>query len=255
MLNPNEILKQIPDIIQIFDQLGNEIYNNKPGIIAELTAVKPDVFNDFSGNYYLLKEMSETIDGKVCQIRHYQEITSLYHKINELKIDAVTNLPNRMVVNRKLETLTENCCLALIDIDHFKNVNDTNGHQYGDYILRQLSSSLRSSIHGRDFIGRYGGEEFLIILKNDNLEFCLSRFNQLRKQTETAFQDEKTKITISIGVSKYEIGDNIVSKIAEADNCLYYVKTNGRNNVAYFDKENTCLSLYEESQYQKTKKQ
>ena len=125
---------------------------------------------------------------------------------------------------------------VMIDIDYFKRVNDTYGHQTGDDVLRELGKLLTSSLRKGDIIGRYGGEEFGIVLPETSEENALILCERLRKYVETQpiFTDNgPVSITVSIGLAAKEPGRQITSTemIKWADDALYQAKQNGRNKV------------------------
>ncbi len=126
--------------------------------------------------------------------------------------------------------------LIIIDIDLFKNFNDTYGHQAGDAVLRQVAQTLKRNSRTTDYVCRYGGEEMSIILPNTSAEEALFNANRLNKAVaEGDFQvnsNETSKVTISVGVSTYpDNGETSEALIEYADKCLYYAKEHGRNQV------------------------
>ena len=121
----------------------------------------------------------------------------------------------------------------LLDIDHFKNVNDTYGHLAGDEALRQVAYQLRDHIRHPDMAGRYGGEEFLILLPNSDSNAAAEQASRLCKQVrETIIQveDHTLNITISIGIAQFRNGeDTWETLLNRADNAMYEAKNNGRD--------------------------
>jgi len=130
--------------------------------------------------------------------------------------------------------------LVILDIDHFKKVNDTYGHVVGDEVIRHLSSLIRDHVRETDFSGRYGGEEFVLLLADTPLENAYVFAERLRKEVEESlvkYNDIDLKYTISIGVA--EIEPSIKSSEAWfkcADSALYHAKENGRNKVSMHPK-------------------
>jgi diguanylate cyclase len=127
--------------------------------------------------------------------------------------------------------------LLLCDIDHFKNFNDTWGHQTGDQVLRLVAHCLSENVKGRDTAARYGGEEFAVLLRGTGLEAATMVANQIRTTVETKKLVKKSTgdilgaITISIGVAQFAPGETAESAIRRADSCLYGAKHSGRNLV------------------------
>jgi len=128
--------------------------------------------------------------------------------------------------------------LMMVDIDHFKSVNDTYGHQAGDYILQGLSSMMKELFRQSDYACRYGGEEFTIILTDTDRDRGISSAERLRKTMEEKvfkFAEHEIKVTISIGLSGYEDGMHKQVMIEKADKALYKAKRDGRNQVIIAD--------------------
>ncbi len=156
------------------------------------------------------------------------------------QIDALTFLVNRRMIVRELqsevlraERYNNPLSISVVDIDHFKNVNDTYGHLVGDEALRQVAYQLRDHIRHPDMAGRYGGEEFLILLPNSDSKAAAEQASRLCKQVrETAIQveDHALNITISIGIAQFRNGeDTWETLLNRADNAMYEAKNNGRD--------------------------
>lgn len=125
--------------------------------------------------------------------------------------------------------------LAMIDIDHFKLVNDRFGHLYGDEILIHLSQTIRSSFREEDLQFRFGGEEFVVLLAAENDKSCAEILERFRKNVEGYNFPNVDGITISIGVTEFRRGTFHVTSIDHADQALYYSKENGRNKITFFE--------------------
>jgi diguanylate cyclase (GGDEF)-like protein len=157
--------------------------------------------------------------------------------------DALTGLWNRGVVMELLpgevaRAHRERKCTAILlcDIDHFKKVNDTYGHPVGDEVLREIARRLQGSVRSYDFVGRYGGEEFLIILNNCEPTSALARADQMREaiaKLEVMTNAGPLRITMSVGVLRsVDWGSARVSEyLNEVDAALYAAKAAGRNCV------------------------
>ena len=156
--------------------------------------------------------------------------------------DALTDILSRRAVLEQAEAerlrtkrYRRELSLLMIDIDHFKQVNDTHGHITGDIVLREVAQNLKHQIRRSDFIGRYGGEEFLIILPETGLNRALTLAEKLRKRIEgltiPADGDILKGVTVSVGVSTYDNDSTIDEFINRSDKWLYAAKENGRNQV------------------------
>lgn len=121
--------------------------------------------------------------------------------------------------------------LGMIDIDHFKAVNDNFGHLIGDEVLLLLSRLMRSSFRFHDRLYRFGGEEFVVLMRCDNPTDALRAFERLRQNTLAYAFPQVGHITVSIGFSELKAGDSPSSAIERADKAVYWAKTHGRNQV------------------------
>ena len=124
--------------------------------------------------------------------------------------------------------------LCFLDIDHFKMVNDTYGHEAGDVILANIGKILNKYVRQTDFVGRYGGEEFLIILPNINLEQAFYFSNKIRGIIESykfIYKGERIKITVSCGLSQRSKQSSLKDAVEAADKMVYKAKESGRNKV------------------------
>ena len=122
----------------------------------------------------------------------------------------------------------------MLDIDHFKLVNDTYGHQTGDQVLKDVTRTCLSALRTTDIMGRYGGEEFLIVLPETDKGSSMFTAERIRKVIENKFKDSDLKVTISIGCTLYKNEDTKMKElIYRADQALYQSKKTGRNKVSF----------------------
>jgi diguanylate cyclase (GGDEF)-like protein/PAS domain S-box-containing protein len=163
--------------------------------------------------------------------------------INRATHDSLTGLWNRTELAKALEKEAARAgrysrpfSLLMLDIDHFKLVNDDCGHQVGDRVLIELAEILEEATRAADFVGRFGGEEFLLILPELNHEKALGLAERIRKQVEShtiITQDQVIKITVSIGVSTFpKHGNDVDALVKASDDAMYKAKASGRNQVA-----------------------
>lgn len=165
----------------------------------------------------------------------------LQEKLTQAMTDALTNLPNRAAYQDTILPLCQamsqskqSICLAVCDIDHFKQINDTWGHLAGDKVLRLVPRQIRPALAKEDMAFRYGGEEFVIIFPRTNLEQASKRAETIRQEVEkTPFNvnGEPVSITISIGLAELHPGENHESLFSRADKQLYLAKEAGRNRI------------------------
>lgn len=157
--------------------------------------------------------------------------------------DALTFLPNRRQMIRDLqrEVIFSDrygtpLTISMIDIDHFKNINDTFGHPVGDEVLQRLAEELRQRIRQPDTIGRYGGEEFLVILPHSMLQAAIQQAERLCKHVRLLLikpGEAEISLTISIGIAQYKLQkEDWQTFLSRADAALYQAKNNGRDQWA-----------------------
>jgi len=127
----------------------------------------------------------------------------------------------------------EDGVVVVLDIDDFKKVNDTYGHQAGDDVLKEFASLIQSSVRGDDLLARWGGEEFLLLLKHTNLENALKKVESLRERVEEHTFSHIGHMTSSFGVAWKEADDDIHSLLQRADKALYEAKNAGKNCVQF----------------------
>jgi diguanylate cyclase (GGDEF)-like protein len=168
------------------------------------------------------------------------ERTSEIHKM--ALTDSLTGLPNRRAIVERVEREFQRArlqglglCLAIVDLDHFKRINDTFGHQAGDDVLREAAARLSSAIRMVDAVGRYGGEEFLVVFESMPRQIQHERCELLRQALcaePVGLKESFLTVTCSIGVAcSRPQHDSITELLARADEALYVAKKNGRNRV------------------------
>jgi len=172
------------------------------------------------------------------------EVRAILAQAHELaNTDVLTFLPNRRKI---LSTLQEEVIrsdrygtplsVSILDLDHFKNVNDTYGHTAGDQVLRSVAARLRTQIRHPDTIGRYGGEEFLIVLPNSEMQAAVeqaSRLCQAIRKLRIDVNEHIASVTISVGVAQFKVGQETWEELLHrADEALYRAKEQGRNRWA-----------------------
>ncbi|WP_181703713.1 GGDEF domain-containing protein [Chthonobacter albigriseus] len=158
--------------------------------------------------------------------------------------DELTTLANRKHFDQSIERAVVNAeeandsfSLLITDIDHFKNFNDTFGHQTGDQVLRLVGLAVKQNVKGQDIACRYGGEEFAIILPRTTLDHARTVADHIRvavmskELVKRSTGENLGYITISVGVSTWQAGDTVQSVIERADSALYLAKRTGRNRV------------------------
>jgi two-component system, cell cycle response regulator len=190
-------------------------------------------------------EMTARVRTQIRRKRYQEALRSNYQKSISMAVtDSLTGLYNRHYLNTHLtnmvqEALKNNKPLAfmIMDMDHFKEVNDTHGHDAGDLILKQLSGIIINTVRSSDLAARFGGEEFVVLMPETDAQAAMATASRLREQVETTplkinAQGETISKTISIGVATLRPqGDTVEDLMKRADTMLYEAKNGGRNQV------------------------
>ena len=161
--------------------------------------------------------------------------------LREVSTDPLTSLPNRRGIRTMLDTLAGRCddfhepfCVAMCDIDFFKKVNDTYGHDGGDMVLTTVSSLIQDFMKDKGSVGRMGGEEFLVAFNNCELPEAVKQLELLRQAIEnldTPYRGQTIKVTMTFGAVDYRPSEGVHDAITRADERLCFGKNNGRNRV------------------------
>lgn len=159
---------------------------------------------------------------------------------NEVNTDFLTGLFNRhyMLDIFKNEKSYNDSFIVMLDIDFFKKINDIYGHLAGDYVLKTVAEIMSSHFRDQDYISRWGGEEFLLYIKNIKSFDLNNKLNDLKQKIANNafdFDNNNINITVTFGVKKIDQSISINKNIAYADVALYYGKDNGRNQIVYYD--------------------
>ncbi|GIX40725.1 MAG: GGDEF domain-containing protein [Leptospiraceae bacterium] len=180
------------------------------------------------------------------KIVSFYDITLQEKQKEELKklatIDFLTGIYNRHHFHTILQFQFEKqirypqlkpFAILMMDLDHFKEINDKHGHLIGDEVLKEFAHLVKNNIRKSDFFARWGGEEFIILVPETNREKALQLGEKIRSLVENHFKNnyKLPKVTVSIGISIYSSNDTIHSLIERADQALYMAKRNGRNRV------------------------
>ncbi|GAA5648437.1 sensor domain-containing diguanylate cyclase [Vibrio proteolyticus] len=233
--------KRLESMLKIVDRVGQERrwegevefdINDQPGPVTAIMRVQAVLSENGKISYYItsLVDISDrkALEFQLRELSEKDELTKLWNRRkfeNELKRHAlmVERYPERNRV-----------CLALIDIDHFKRINDHKGHDEGDRVIRAVAEVMTDTLRQTDFIARIGGEEFAVIMPHTTLEEAESALNRLRIAVEL---DARINTTISAGFTDLTHDNTRCYKWADV--ALYDAKASGRNQVAY------CLSSEE----------
>lgn len=169
---------------------------------------------------------------------HNRRLTQINAKLQKLShSDQLTGIANRHSLHQRLavemqnEQLKQGFSLMLIDVDHFKQINDAFGHDVGDRIIQEIAHLLVAMVRQNDLVGRWGGEEFLVICSQTTEQGATQLAEQIRLQILQHTFSIATPITVSVGISGYIAGESIDACIKRADDALYKAKHQGRNQT------------------------
>jgi len=187
----------------------------------------------------ILKRYKKNIIAEVSKAKALEERKKLYKKLAHT--DSLTQIHNRhsimALLREQLQRLelegNTSLCVIMFDIDYFKDVNDSYGHDVGDQVLQKLSTTVKQSLRQEDSFGRYGGEEFLILLPNTLLETAKEIAQRIRISIQNTPFENANSITISLGVIEVFSDENETQLLKRVDKLLYNSKQNGRNQVSY----------------------
>lgn len=171
-----------------------------------------------------------------------EELSHALEQVRNMAIrDELTGLFNRrhiLDILQQQKAIAESgdytFCVCYLDLDHFKKINDSFGHGVGDGVLRRFGAGLDQALRDADYTGRFGGEEFVLVLSNTDLNEAQNVCERLRQQVErTSYSDLNAAltVTVSIGIAEYEKLEPIDEVLSRADACLYKAKKSGRNRV------------------------
>ena len=213
------------------DVVGNENYGHLHEFIGRIISLDISLTNEC----YHHTEVSE-LEQSVEILRNMESTLR-----KRASVDALTKLLNRGETDNSLkqgmELVKQNknhMCIIMADLDKFKNVNDTHGHVVGDHVLQDVAKRLQAAVRGFDIVGRYGGEEFVVILNNTSYKTAQQVAERIREKIKSSPINVNgliINITISQGVTEAKPFDTIESLISRADDALYQAKEDGRDCV------------------------
>lgn len=217
--------------------------------LYECALIQMSVRGEYEKELLLAKRNAEKINRETVQayekLQHLmseveskqQQLIDLNSKLQQLSVtDSLTGLKNRRYLEEQLHDFLlqakngRKVALLILDIDYFKQVNDTYGHQIGDTVLQELAWHLETEVGASGIVARLGGEEFVVVLPDSGIEEGLAMGDSLCKHIEAA-DWVHVPVTVSIGVAVYALGDEVGSLLSRADGFLYKAKANGRNCV------------------------
>jgi diguanylate cyclase (GGDEF)-like protein len=159
------------------------------------------------------------------------------------RIDPLTGLSNRRDMLEKINYEREKilrskkpCCFILSDIDNFKKVNDTYGHDFGDYVLTQVGGILKDGVRNQDHVCRWGGEEFLLVLPETDMTggvVVSQKIQKVLREYQLVLGSVEAKVSLTFGVTLYDPFNEVDETVKRADELLYIGKKNGKDRIEY----------------------
>ena len=214
--------------------------------VQDLNSTNGTYVNDeLISDYQLRRGDQVKVGDTIFKFLSGSDMEAQYHEtIYKMTIvDGLTGVNNKRFLLETLEREIPRArrherplTLVMMDIDHFKNINDTYGHLAGDYVLKEQAQLVKSRLRPDDVLGRYGGEEFAILLPETALEGGVAIAEELRSMIQDhafSFEQEKIQVTMSMGLAQLEDGWDVPSFIKQADERLYAAKREGRNRVCF----------------------
>lgn len=221
--------------INIKDEKNFEVAHSK------LIKVAENLENETKKLNLSLTAKEDEIKNLSGRVHELEEALQLANK--ESRSDFLTKLNNKRALDENLQYVDEeynrykkDFSVIFIDIDHFKNINDTYGHDAGDSVLRAFASILKRTARKVDVVGRWGGEEFLVILPSTNKSGATNFAEKFRERLSSAkfmYKNQRMEITASFGVASRKESANLADLIKEADKRLYTAKETGRDRVVF----------------------
>ncbi|OYP35126.1 hypothetical protein CG709_06170, partial [Lachnotalea glycerini] len=210
------------------------------GVLNFIVSLSILSVQSFMENFiYLITAVEAVIFTSVIMSEIKSEKLNIQELELEAKTDKLTGLYNRNYFDKVIlpqvyeyEQDRKNISLFMLDIDHFKNINDTLGHNVGDILLSELANIITSSVRKQDCIIRWGGEEFIIVMFETNIYDAAVLAEKTREIIENYDFEYVKHITVSIGVTEKCISDTNESCVKKADEAMYRAKSDGRNRMA-----------------------
>ncbi len=209
----------------------------------ELSHLVQGLTEDTRRMHASVQHLSTDLKSSHAEIEHLRREVEIMKSV--AMNDALTGVLNRRGFEEGVEEhfaapvppLHKGYCLLMLDVDHFKKINDGYGHLFGDKVLTAIAATLKSKVQGQDLVGRLGGEEFAILLMNTNLDGAFVVAEHIRKAVEQGkirrldINQEIGGITLSIGVTARKGQEDLYDLLARADKALYRAKEQGRNRI------------------------
>lgn len=274
---PEFNLTSINTIFIIKELNGNtiRISRNVPESFFHMEPVTDEILYDKEKNVYWNKKSDIIYDSRIKRKFFQEEYINITESLlekrkleNKLLLDALTQIPNITAVQQKEFEMIKNnksYVIAMCDINDFKTINDTQGHQMGDKILIDVAQKLNDSIRANeDIVARVGGDEFLFIFETENVETILEKLITVKKAVKDYGENMGFPVSISIGAALLPKNDDKLIRTKDeikiikekADKALYHIKNNAKStdNIGYYYPDTNEIGIYSLSDNKEKKK-
>jgi diguanylate cyclase len=243
-------------LVESTSEASREAHNFGSSLLSHGKALKEDLtpseflnlVTSLAGDAGKMRGSVQSLESQLEESK--QEVEKLNQEIESARVEALTD-PLTGVLNRRgfeikaqpyfsqPASSQQEFCLLMVDIDHFKKINDKYGHLFGDKVICAIANTLKSKVKGQDAIARMGGEEFAILLPETNMAGAFAVAEHIRQAVENGkirnnSNDPIGGISISIGITSRAKGGNLLELLDQADKALYISKNGGRNRTSIF---------------------
>jgi len=237
-----DVMREMSDLETTADS-ATDINQLKDTVKSQLGNIRQviDHYQQTDQAQQFLAEQLQTLGAKIktMEVEAEKNRTTLEAHRQKALHDPLTELPNREAYNERASAEVQRwqrygrpLTIAIFDIDHFKNINDTYGHQAGDRVIKVIGRSVAKRLREVDFFCRYGGEEFVALMPETDSATALAVLEKVRDAIANAafnYKDQPMAITLSVGLTEFRTNDSLESAFERADQALYTAKSDGRN--------------------------
>jgi diguanylate cyclase (GGDEF)-like protein len=248
----NNLSNEVNDIENSFDLIDEDVVKFKRVIKKKVKEITGNIKDKIEKDLVQTKEISSELQVLKDKVEKANEEVEQYkEKAKTLEVEANTDpligIPNRRAIDSKLkdehqrfERYGRPCSVLVCDLDYFKEINDKYGHVTGDNVLKKVAYIIKKNLRECDFFGRYGGDEFIVVLPDtdsDKGEKTAEKLRDIVGKSKFLYQKEEVSIEMSVGISQFLEKDDYSAVFKRADKALYKAKSSGRNmSVKYSDK-------------------